>query len=91
MDPYPCGGVQRHHEVVPSGRVRSRNLGAGRSPSLPLGHDVPDGEDRRLVNEKAQHSQEADSSGYLNNLSSLKRTNTSPLKDCPQGPSWDTV
>ena len=35
-------GVQRHHEVVHSDRVRTRNLGAGRSPSLPLGHDVPD-------------------------------------------------
>lgn len=33
-------GVQRHHEVVSSGRVRTRNLGAGRSPSLPLDHDL---------------------------------------------------
>ncbi|KAF2544896.1 hypothetical protein F2Q70_00021970 [Brassica cretica] len=32
----------RHHEVVPSVRVRTRNLGAGRNPSLPLDHDVPD-------------------------------------------------
>ncbi|WZZ30049.1 hypothetical protein YC2023_013450 [Brassica napus] len=32
--------VQRHHEVVLSGRVRTRNLGAGRNPSLPLDNDV---------------------------------------------------
>ncbi|KAF3512087.1 hypothetical protein F2Q69_00001605 [Brassica cretica] len=34
--------VEKHHELVPSGKVRTRNLGAGRSPSLPLDHDVPD-------------------------------------------------
>ncbi|WZZ29635.1 hypothetical protein YC2023_013036 [Brassica napus] len=37
--PISMWDVQRHHEVVPSGRVRTRNLGAGRSPSLPLDHD----------------------------------------------------